>query len=159
MARGRAARECLDDDHAAAATWTCPLVVIGSIGGFALGLWPGEQFAGARNTCCRSCCARSVTRRLKFCHFSRVSCRGSIGKSCSSIRKLWCPSNRWSGRAGALCTNNRSHPFLRPGFEHHVEGPLRGASNMAEAAALLQHLGQLRLSRLGAETLADLLRE
>jgi hypothetical protein len=72
---------------------------------------------------------------------------------------LWCPSNRWSGRAGALCTNNRSHPFLRPGFEHHVEGPLRGASNMAEAAALLQHLGQLRLSRLGAETLADLLRE
>ena len=64
---------------------------------------------------------------------------------------------RWSGRAGALC--NRSRPFLRPGFEHHVEGPLRGASNMAEAAALLQHLGQLRLSRLGAETLADLLRE
>ena len=64
-----------------------------------------------------------------------------------------------AGRAGALCTNNRSHPFLRPGFEHHVEGPLRGASNMAEAAALLQHLGQLRLSRLGAETLADLLRE
>jgi hypothetical protein len=56
-------------------------------------------------------------------------------------------------------TNNRSHAFLRPGFEHHVEGPLRGASNMAEAAALFQHLGQLRLSRLGAETLADLLRE
>ena len=49
MARGRAARECLDDDHAAAATWTCPLVVIRSIGGVALGLWPGEQFAGARD--------------------------------------------------------------------------------------------------------------
>lgn len=49
MARGRAARECLDDDHAAAATWTCPLVVIRSIGGFALRLWPGEQFAGARD--------------------------------------------------------------------------------------------------------------
>src|SRR3989442_15826399 len=51
MARRRAAREGLDDDHAAAATWTCRLVVIRSIGigGFALGLWPSEQFAGARD--------------------------------------------------------------------------------------------------------------
>jgi hypothetical protein len=32
MARRRAAREGLDDDHAAAATWTCRLVVIRSIG-------------------------------------------------------------------------------------------------------------------------------
>src|SRR3989442_4918878 len=49
MARRRAARKVLDDDHAAAATWTCRLVVIRSIGigGFALGLWPSEQFAGA----------------------------------------------------------------------------------------------------------------
>src|SRR5262245_63638161 len=48
MARRRAAREGLDDDHAAAATWTCRLVAIGSIGigGFALGVWPSEQFAG-----------------------------------------------------------------------------------------------------------------
>src|SRR5262245_65557022 len=48
MARRRAAREGLDDDHAAAATWTCRLVAIGSIGigGFALGLWPSEQVAG-----------------------------------------------------------------------------------------------------------------
>ena len=37
MARGRAGRECLDDDHTATATWTCRLVVILSIGGFALG--------------------------------------------------------------------------------------------------------------------------
>src|SRR3989442_1246008 len=51
MARRRAAREGLDDDHAAAATWTCRLVVIRSIsiGRFALGLWPSEQFAGARD--------------------------------------------------------------------------------------------------------------
>src|ERR1700757_1065525 len=51
MARRRAAREGLDDDHAAAATWTCRLVVIGSIGigGFALGLWPSEQFGGTRD--------------------------------------------------------------------------------------------------------------
>src|ERR1700739_5064136 len=51
MARRRAAREGLDDDHAAAATWTCRLVVIGSIGigGFALGLWPSEQFEGTRD--------------------------------------------------------------------------------------------------------------
>ena len=48
MARGRAGRECLDD-HTAAATWTCRLVVILSIGGFALGHWPGEQFTGARD--------------------------------------------------------------------------------------------------------------
>ena len=51
MARRRAAREGLDDDHAAAATWTCRLVVIRSIGigRFALRLWPSEQFAGARD--------------------------------------------------------------------------------------------------------------
>src|SRR5262249_49188301 len=49
MARRRAAREGLDDDHAAAATWTCRLVVIGSIGGLALGLWPSEQFASTRD--------------------------------------------------------------------------------------------------------------
>src|SRR5260370_34110628 len=51
MARRRAGREGLDDDHAAAATWTCRLVVIGSIGigRLALRLWPREQFAGARN--------------------------------------------------------------------------------------------------------------
>jgi hypothetical protein len=51
MARRRAAREGLDDDHAAAATWTCRLIVIRSIGigRFALRLWPSEQFAGARD--------------------------------------------------------------------------------------------------------------
>src|SRR5262245_31698703 len=51
MVRGRAAGEGLDDDHAAAATWTCRLVVIRSIGigGFALELWRSEQFAGARD--------------------------------------------------------------------------------------------------------------
>src|SRR6266566_704862 len=51
MARRRAAREGLDDDHAAAATWTCRLVVIGSIGigRLALRLWPSEQFADARD--------------------------------------------------------------------------------------------------------------
>ena len=51
MARRRAAREGLDEDHAAAAAWTCRLVAIGSIGigGFALGLWPSEQFAGPRD--------------------------------------------------------------------------------------------------------------
>src|SRR5260370_17020480 len=51
MARRRAGREGLDDDHAAAATWTCRLVVIGSIGigRLALRLWPREQFVGARN--------------------------------------------------------------------------------------------------------------
>ena len=49
MARRRAAREGLDDDHAAAAAWTCRLVVIGSIGGLALGLWPSEQFASTRD--------------------------------------------------------------------------------------------------------------
>src|SRR5258708_9160419 len=51
MARRRAAREGLDDDHAAAATWTCRLVVIGSIGigRFALRLWRSEQFADARD--------------------------------------------------------------------------------------------------------------
>ena len=51
MPRRRAAREGLDDDHAAAATWTCRLVVIGSIGigRLALRLWPREQFVGARN--------------------------------------------------------------------------------------------------------------
>ena len=51
MARRRAAREGLDDDHAAAATWTCRLVVIRSIGigRFALRLWPSEQFADARD--------------------------------------------------------------------------------------------------------------
>ena len=51
MARRRAAREGLDDDHAAAATWTCRLVVIRSIsiGRFALRLWPNEQFADARD--------------------------------------------------------------------------------------------------------------
>ncbi len=49
MARRRAAREGLDDDHAAAAT--CRLVVIRSIGigRFALRLWPSEQFADARD--------------------------------------------------------------------------------------------------------------
>ena len=51
MARRRAAREGLDDDHAAAAAWTCRLVAIGSIGigGLALGLWPSEQLAGTRD--------------------------------------------------------------------------------------------------------------
>ena len=51
MARRASALEGLDDDHAAAATRTCRLVVIRSIGigGFALGLWPSEQFAGARD--------------------------------------------------------------------------------------------------------------
>src|SRR2546429_9893021 len=51
MARRRAAREGLDDDHAAAATWTCRLVVIRSIsiGRFALRLWPHEQIADARD--------------------------------------------------------------------------------------------------------------
>src|SRR5437660_4519333 len=51
MPRRRAAREGLDDDHAAAATWTCRLVVIGSIGigRFALRLWRSEQFADARD--------------------------------------------------------------------------------------------------------------
>src|SRR5215831_10113575 len=51
MARGRAAEEGLDDDHAAAATWTWRLVVIRSIGigGFAWERWPSEQFAGARD--------------------------------------------------------------------------------------------------------------
>jgi hypothetical protein len=51
MARRRAAREGPDDDHAAAATWTCRLVVIRSIGigRFALRLWPSEQFADARD--------------------------------------------------------------------------------------------------------------
>ena len=51
MARRRAAREGLDDDHAAAATWTCRLVVIDSIGigGLALGFWPSEQLAGTRD--------------------------------------------------------------------------------------------------------------
>src|SRR4029453_11829719 len=51
MARRRAAREGLDDDHAAAATWTCRLILIRSIGigRFALRLWPSEQFAGARD--------------------------------------------------------------------------------------------------------------
>src|SRR5262245_65632025 len=51
MWRRRAAREGLDDDHGAAATWTCRLVVIGSIGigGFALGFWPSEQLAGTRD--------------------------------------------------------------------------------------------------------------
>src|SRR2546428_14112978 len=51
MARRRAAREGLVDDHAAAATWTCRLVVIRSIsiGRFALRLWPNEQFADARD--------------------------------------------------------------------------------------------------------------
>src|SRR5712672_1873002 len=50
MARRRAAREGLDD-HAAAATWTCRLVVIGSIGigRFALRVWRSEQFADARD--------------------------------------------------------------------------------------------------------------
>ena len=85
---------------------------------------------------------------------------GSIAASApASIRHIVVSIKSVVGTSGCLCTNNRSHPLLRPGFEHHVEGPLRGASNMAEAAALLQHLGQLRLSRLGAETLADLLRE
>src|SRR5258707_11164285 len=51
MARRRAAREGLDDDHAAAATWTCRLVVIGSIGigRVALRLWRSEEFADARD--------------------------------------------------------------------------------------------------------------
>src|SRR5260221_5887961 len=51
MPRRRAAREGLDDDHAAAATWTCRLVVIGSIGigRFALRLLRSEQFADARD--------------------------------------------------------------------------------------------------------------
>src|SRR5260370_40542918 len=51
MAGRRAAREGLYDDQAAAATWTCRLVVIGSIGigRLALRLWPREQFVGARN--------------------------------------------------------------------------------------------------------------
>src|SRR5260370_27676646 len=51
MGRRRAAREGLDDDHAAAATWTCRLVVIGSIGigRFALRLWRSEPFADARD--------------------------------------------------------------------------------------------------------------
>src|SRR6266446_4903728 len=51
MPRRRAAREGLDDDHAAAATWTCRLVVIGSIGigRLALRLWRSEQFADARD--------------------------------------------------------------------------------------------------------------
>jgi hypothetical protein len=48
--------------------------------------------------------------------------------------------------------------FSRPSFEHHVEGPLRGAPHMAEAT-LFEHLGQPRLSRLGAESLPDLLGE
>jgi hypothetical protein len=60
MARRRAAREGLDDDHAAAATWTCRLVVIRSmgIGRFALRLWPSEQFADARDVVRR--------RRVRF---------------------------------------------------------------------------------------------
>jgi hypothetical protein len=64
---------------------------------------------------CRSCCARSVTRRLKFCHFSRVSCRAvRLGKSCSSIRHIVVSIKSVVGTSGCLCTNNRSHPFLRP---------------------------------------------
>jgi hypothetical protein len=45
MARGRAAREGLDDDHAAAATWTRRLVVIRSmgIGRFACGFGPASS--------------------------------------------------------------------------------------------------------------------
>src|SRR5258707_11212587 len=51
MARRRAGGEGLDDDQAAAATWTCRLVGIGSIGigRFALRLWRSEQFADARD--------------------------------------------------------------------------------------------------------------
>src|SRR5256886_15992893 len=51
MARRRAGGEGLDDDHAAADTWTCRIVVIGSIsiGRFALRLWRNEQFADARD--------------------------------------------------------------------------------------------------------------
>src|SRR5260221_9213391 len=51
MAGRRGEREGLDEDHAAAATWTCRLVVIGSIGigRFALRLWRSEQFADARD--------------------------------------------------------------------------------------------------------------
>jgi hypothetical protein len=33
----------------------------------------GKAIAAARNTCCRSCCARSVTRPLKFCRSSIVN--------------------------------------------------------------------------------------
>src|SRR5262245_55502649 len=51
MARRRAAREGLDDDHAAAATWTCRLVVIASIAGLSFWPSPSAQFARARRVC------------------------------------------------------------------------------------------------------------
>src|SRR5712691_3619341 len=53
MTRCRAALESLDSDHSAAAAWTCMhegrgLVAIG-IRRLGLGVWDGEQLAGARD--------------------------------------------------------------------------------------------------------------
>src|SRR4051794_5092187 len=46
----RATRECLDDDHAAAAVCTgMRVVAIGSISGLGLALLDGEQLAGVRD--------------------------------------------------------------------------------------------------------------
>jgi hypothetical protein len=76
----------------------------------------GKAIAAARNTCCRSRCARSVTRRLKFCHFSRVSCRGSIGKSCSSNRHIVVSVKSVVGTSGCPLHEQPLAPVLTAGL-------------------------------------------
>src|SRR6266508_107242 len=84
MARRRAAREGLDDDHAAAATWTCRLVVIGSIGigRFALRLWVAAfGKVGSIRTL-----PRPRPRPTPTCRTSPRSCGGAqLGVACSVL--------------------------------------------------------------------------
>src|SRR5215831_13559055 len=99
MARGRAAEEGLDDDHAAAATWTWRLVVIRSIGigGFAWEFWPSEQFAGARDVVgAGGLCQQAV-----------------VADAMEALGRTWMRNRRMNSSVASVIRLYRSRPSLR----------------------------------------------